>query len=136
MGVKIMKPQYAMGLSVLAGVAIGALAVQGLHAQAAKLKAYSIAEIESVSGKTVSAGYLKDARDAIEKAHGHALKTVNGKVVRIEGTAPPTRVAIVEWESLDDAVNFYTKSPDWAKLASERNSAQKTLRRYVVEVEQ
>jgi energy-converting hydrogenase Eha subunit G len=33
---------YTMAL--LAGVAIGAIALQGLHAQGAKLKAYSISE--------------------------------------------------------------------------------------------
>jgi hypothetical protein len=44
--------------------------MQGLHAQGAKLKAWSVGEIELVSGPTVSASYLKDARDAIANAHG------------------------------------------------------------------
>ncbi len=35
---------YTMAL--LAGVAIGAIALQGLHAQGAKLKAYAISEAE------------------------------------------------------------------------------------------
>ena len=43
-----MKTQYAMALTLLAGVAIGAVAVEGLHAQA-KLKAYSVGELELLS---------------------------------------------------------------------------------------
>jgi uncharacterized protein (DUF1330 family) len=107
--------------------------MQGLHAQGAKLKAWSVGEIEPVSGATVSAGYLKDARAAIANAHGRALRTVNGRVIAIEGSAP-AKVAIVEWDSADEAVAFY-KSDAWKKLAPEREKAQKTLRRYVVEAE-
>ena len=119
---------------MLAGVAIGAIAVQGLHAQGAKPKAYSVGEIEPVAGQKVSPTYLENVRKAIVSHHGRALRTVNGRVQGIEGT-PPKNVAIVEWDSLDDAVAFY-KSKDWADFAAEREKARKTLRRYVVEVEQ
>jgi hypothetical protein len=44
-------------------------------------------------------------------------------------------VAIVEWDSLDDAVAF-CKSKAWADLNSDRDKSQKTIRQYVVEVEQ
>jgi uncharacterized protein (DUF1330 family) len=62
------------------------------------------------------------------------LRTLNGRVVSIEGAPPPKNVGIVEWDSLDDAVAFY-KSKAWTDLAPEREKAQKTIRRYVVEVE-
>jgi uncharacterized protein (DUF1330 family) len=128
-----MKTKYTLALTLLAGVAIGAIAMQGLHAQGAKLKAWSVGEIEPVAGATVSPGYIKDARDAIAKAHGRPLRTVNGRVVAVEGSAPP-KVAVVEWDSVDDAVAFY-KSDAWKKLAPERDKAQKTIRRYIVESE-
>jgi uncharacterized protein (DUF1330 family) len=128
-----LKTKYAVTLSLLAGMAIGSVAMQGLHAQGAKLKAWSVGEIEPVSGATVSASYLKDARDAIANAHGRALRTVNGRVIAIDGNAP-AKVAIVEWDSADDAVAFY-KSEAWKKLTPEREKTQKTLRRYVVEAE-
>jgi uncharacterized protein (DUF1330 family) len=130
-----LKTKYTVTLSLLVGMAIGSIAMQELHAQAAKLKAWSVAEIEPIGGATVSASYLKAARDAIANAHGRALRTVNGRVIAVEGNAPPARVAIVEWDSADDAVTFY-KSETWKKLAPEREKAQKTLRRYVVEAEQ
>jgi hypothetical protein len=40
-----MNTNYKIALAVVAGAALGAGAMQGLHAQA-KLKAYSVAEIE------------------------------------------------------------------------------------------
>ena len=65
---------------------------------------------------------------------GRALRTVNGRVVSIEGAPPPKNVAIVEWDSVDDALAFY-KSKAWTDLAPQREKAQKAIRRYVVEVE-
>ena len=105
---------------------------QGLHAQA-KLKAYTIGEIE-VTDASVQPGYLPAVRKAIENAHGRSLRTLNGRVVSIEGGAPPKNVAIIEWDSLDDAVAFY-KSKAWTDLAPQRDKSQKTIRRYVVEAE-
>jgi uncharacterized protein (DUF1330 family) len=130
---EMMKTKHTVALSLCAGVTIGAIAMQGLHAQGAKLKAWSVGELEPVSGATVSPTYLKEVREAIAKAHGHPLRTVNGRVVGIEG-APPKIAAIVEWDSLDDAVAFYN-SDTWKKFAPERDKAQKTIRRYVVEAE-
>ena len=119
-------------MAVLAGVAIGAIALQGLHAQGAKLKAYSISESEILDA-TFQATYLPAARKAIEAAHGRSLRTAAGRVVQIEGT-PPKSIGIVEWDSADDAVAFYT-SKTWADLAPQRDKAVKVIRRYVVETE-
>ena len=125
-----MKSQYKIAIALVAGAAIGGAAVQGLHAQA-KLKAYSVGEIE-VIGATTS--YLPAVRKAIEENHGHTMRTLNGRVVSIEGPPPPKNVAIVEWDSVDDAAAFY-KSKAWTDLAPQREKAQKTIRRYIVEVE-
>jgi uncharacterized protein (DUF1330 family) len=126
-----MKTRYVVALSLLTGVAIGGAAIQGLHAQA-KLKAYSVGEVEVIGAMDPS--YLPTVRKAIEEGHGHAVRTLNGRVVSIEGPLPPKNVAIVEWDSVDDAVAFY-KSKTWTDLAPQREKAQKTIRRYVVEVE-
>jgi uncharacterized protein (DUF1330 family) len=119
-------------IAAIAGAALGAAAIQGLHAQA-KLKAYSVGEIQPV-GSGAQPEYLTAVRKAIIDAHGRALRTVNGRVVKIEGAEPPKSVAIVEWDSVDDAVAFY-KSKAWTELAPQREKGQKTIRRYVVEVE-
>ena len=105
--------------------------MQGLQAQA-KLKAYSVSESEQTG--TAPPEFLANVRKLIEAGHGRALRTLHGRVVSIEGAPPPKNVGIVEWDSLDDAVAFY-KSKAWTDLAPQREKAQKTIRRYVVEVE-
>jgi len=128
-----MNSNFKIAMAMLAGVAVGAIAVQGLHAQGAKLKAYSVGENEILNA-SAQATYLATARKTVEAAHGRPLRTTAGRVVQIEGAPAPKSVAIVEWDSLDDAVAFY-KSKAWADLAPERDKAVKVLRRYVVEVE-
>jgi uncharacterized protein (DUF1330 family) len=126
-----MNTKFKIVLAIVAGAGLGAAAVEGLHAQA-KLKAYSVGEVEMIG--SLPPDYLPTVRKAIEAAHGRALRTVNGRVVSIEGSPPPKNVAIVEWDSVDDAVAFY-KSKAWNDFAPQREKAQKTIRRYVVEVE-
>ena len=126
-----MNTKLKIALAVAVGAALGAGAMQGLHAQA-KLKAYSIGELEPL-GAGLQPAYLTAVRKAITDAHGRSLRTL-GRVEHIEGAAAPKRVAIVEWDSLDDALAFY-KSKAWTDLAPEREKAQKTIRRYVVEAE-
>jgi uncharacterized protein (DUF1330 family) len=128
-----MRSNFKLATVMLAGVAIGAIAVQGLHAQGAKLRAYSISESE-ILDSAAQAAYLPTARKLIEAAHGRALRTAAGRVVQIEGGPPPKSAAIVEWDSLDDGVAFY-KSKAWADLAPQRDKAVKVIRRYVVEAE-
>jgi uncharacterized protein (DUF1330 family) len=124
---------YKSAMVLLVGVAIGAVAVQGLQAQGAKLKAYSVFEGDILDA-SAQAAYLPAVRKAIAAAHGRALRTAAGRVVQIEGEPAPKSVGIVEWDSLDDAVAFY-KSKAWMDLAPQRDKAVKTTRRYVVEVE-
>jgi uncharacterized protein (DUF1330 family) len=128
-----MRTQYTVALSLLAGIVLGGLAVQGLHAQA-KLKAYSIGEIEPIAGATVSPGYLDAARKAIADAHGRSMGTLNGKVFHIEGAPAPMKVAMTEWDSADAAKAFFL-SKAWKDLAPEGEKTAKTVRRYIVEVE-
>ena len=128
-----MRSNYKLTIALLAGVAIGAIAVQGLHAQGAKLKAYAVIENEVLDASALAA-YLPVARKAVSEAHGRPLFTTAGRVVQIEGGPPPKSVGIVEWDSLDDAVAFY-KSKAWADLAPQRDKAVKVARRYVVETE-
>ena len=128
-----MRSKFGNAMVMLAGAALGALAVEGLHAQGAKLKAYVMSENEILDA-SAQAAYLPTARKLIEEAHGHALRTAAGRVVQIEGGAPPKSAALTEWDSIDDAVAFY-KSKAWADLAPQRDKAVKVVRRYAVEVE-
>ena len=128
-----MRTQYTVALSLLAGVALGGLAVQGLHAQA-KLKAYSIGEIEPIAGATVSPSYLAAARKALAEAGGRSMGTLKGRIFHAEGEPPPISVAMTEWDSADAARAFF-QSKAWKDLAPEGEKTAKTIRRYIVEVE-
>src|ERR1700756_2679008 len=105
-----MRSRYMVGLTLLTGVAIGAIAVEGLHAQA-KLKAYTVTETETLDA-TAQAEFAKAATAAQLPAGGHPLRTGGGKIVKIDGAEPPKRVILTEWDSLDRALAFY-KSKAW-----------------------
>ena len=125
-----MKSQYTMGLTLLAGIAIGALAMQGLYAQT-KLKAYSVGEIEPIAGATLSPSYLDNIRKEINKSHGRSLRTLNGKIFHIEGAPAPTKIAIVEWDSADNARAFLD-NPE-LKAAMEEAGVVEAPEAYILE---
>ncbi len=83
-----MKIRYAVALAMLAGVAIGAVAVEGRHAQA-KPKAYTVTETETIDA-TAQAEFAKAATAAQQPAGGHPLRTGGGKIVQIDGAVPPS----------------------------------------------
>ncbi len=124
-----MNTNLKMVLGLAIGVVLGAAAVQGLHAQG-KLKAYTVSELETLDA-AANAAFVPLVVAAQQAAGGRNLKTGGGKIVAMEGTAPK-RVAITEWESLDQAQAFY-KSKAWNDLAPQRDKALKTIRRYAVE---
>jgi len=118
-----MKTRYTVALSMIVGAALGSAAIQGLHAQA-KLKAYTVSELETIDAQAQQT-YLPAARKAIEAAHGRPLRHSGRKgFVHIEGAPAPKSAAIVEWDSLDDAVAFY-KSKAWTDLAPQRDKHTK-----------
>ena len=124
-----MNPKSKIMLAVVVGAALGAATVQGLHAQA-KPKAYTVSELETLDA-AANAAFVPLVTAAQTAAGGRNLKTGGGKIVAMEGTAPK-RVAITEWNSLDQAEAFY-KSKAWSDLAPQRDKALKTIRRYAVE---
>ena len=124
-----MSSNYKLVFGVVLGAALGAAAVQGLHAQA-KPKAYSVTETE-VLDATAQAAYSPQVQ-ARKAASGRSFRTAGGRIVALEGAAAPKRVAITEWDSLEQAEAFY-KSAAWKELAPQRDKAIKTIRRYAVE---
>src|SRR5262245_27616840 len=85
-----MNTRFKLALAMIAGTALGAAGMQGLHAQASKLRAYGVTELEIID-KTAQASYIPAVRKAMASAHGRALETL-GRVVPIEG-APPRRLS-------------------------------------------
>src|SRR5262245_57483906 len=78
------------------------------------------------------AAFTPLAQAALKAAGGRTFNTAGGKVVAIEGAAPPKNAVINEWDSLDQATAYY-KSKAWNDIAPQREKAIKTVRRYAVE---
>jgi uncharacterized protein (DUF1330 family) len=102
-----MKSNYKVAAAMLAGVALGALAVQGLHAQA-KPALYSVAEIDVSNLDAYLKEYVPLAQAAI-KAGGGRILAAGQNITAIEGTPPKSRVAILQWESIEQ-YNAWRKS--------------------------
>ena len=127
-----MNTRLKIALAIVAGTALGAAAVQGLHAQA-KPKAYTVGETELLDA-AAQAAYTPLIRAAQAAAGARNFRTAGGRVVAMEGAAAPKRVAITEWDSLEQAQAFFN-SKAWKDLAPQRDKALKTIRRYVVEAQ-
>ena len=123
-----MKTNYKIAIALVAGIAIGGAAIQGLHAQA-KPKAYLITESEVLDAANL-ASYTAAVSAAQKAAGGRSYGTNRGKIVAIVGD-PPKRVGISEWDSLEQ-VQAYHKSAAYKELV-EGEKVVKINRRYVVE---
>ena len=125
-----MRTHYLMALSLAAGVALGAAAVQGLHAQARPL-AYVVGEINVTDPEGFAKKFGPIARKALAEAPGYRALVLGGKVVPIQGEAPKARVIINVFDNLDAAVQAYN-SPDF-KAAKKIGDKYATFRTYAVE---
>jgi uncharacterized protein (DUF1330 family) len=124
----MMKTKYTVALSMLAGVAIGAIAVHGLHAQA-KPKAYQVTESEVIDAAAIAA--YNPVVQATQKAAGGRSFRTTGRIVANVGMAPK-RVSISEWDSLEQA-QAWDNSDARKNLAPQRDKAIKIIRQYLVE---
>ena len=124
-----MNTNIKIALAAVFGAALGATAVQGLHAQA-KLKAYSITEVEVLDPSALSV-YTPLILTAIKAAGGRTFNTAGGKTVAFTGEAPQ-RVGIIEWDNLERAQLFF-HSPAFSSLAPQRDKAERYIRQYAVE---
>jgi uncharacterized protein (DUF1330 family) len=96
-----MKTHYTVAFAMLAGVAVGAVAVQGLHAQA-KPPVYTVTEIDVTNIEAYTKEYAPLAQATIKNSGGKLL-AAGQKVTALEGEPPKPRVAIQMWDSLEKA---------------------------------
>ena len=107
-----MKTYYTVGLSMLAGAALGAGAIQALHAQA-KPPVYMVAINEIIDQEGYSKQYLPTAQKTI-KDHG-AVYMAAGPGTQIDGSLPKGRVVILRWDSLE-ALQAWRHSPEYENI--------------------
>jgi uncharacterized protein (DUF1330 family) len=96
-----MKTHYTIALSICAGVAIGAAAVQALHAQA-KPPAYVIAEIDVINPGPYDEEYVPPAAKAIADGGGKYVVR-GGDTAAFFGEPPKPRIAVMVFESMEKA---------------------------------
>ena len=131
-----MKTYLAVSFGMVAGIAVGGFAVQGLHAEA-KPPVYLMTEIDVTDPEKPTARSLprrpkpRSGRLALSLFLSAEQPEWERKPIEaLEGT-PPKRIAIQQWESMD-AVNKWYNSADYqAALKIGRQYA--TFRRYAVE---
>jgi len=123
-----MHRSITIGLAMAAGAALGAAAVESLHAQA-RMKAYAVTEFE-VLDATANTAYVTPFLAAVRAAGGRGLGTGGQNVVAFVGNAPQ-HVAIQEYDSLEQVQAFFN-SAAYKNLAPQRDRAEKTIRQYAV----
>jgi len=123
-----MKTRYTVALSVLAGVVLGAAAIQGLHAQATP-RAFVVAEVDVTNQDGFTKEYVPLAVKALTESGNKAVAR-GGKTATIEG-APPKRVVINSFDNLDQAVAAYNSAA--YKEARKIGNKYATFRIYAVE---
>jgi uncharacterized protein (DUF1330 family) len=128
-GSNLMKTCYAVTLAALAGVGIGGLAVQGIHAQA-KPPAYHIVEIDVTNEDLYNKEWVPKA-DATVRAAGGVYLVRGTNIERIEGAAPK-RLLITKWDNIDK-LTAWRESEAYMKTLPILDKAVKSVRSYAVE---
>ena len=77
---------------------MGAVAIQGLHAQT-KPPVYYISEVDMTNPDGYAKEYLPLVQGTIKAAGGRYV--ASGKATPIEGDPPKSRIAVVAWDSME-----------------------------------
>ncbi len=124
-----MKAHALAALAMLAGFGLGAVAVQGLHAQA-KPPAYVISEIDVTNQDAYTKEYVPLAQKALRES-GQKVLAAGGKTAALYGEPLKSRVVLSVFENMDKAQAAYT-SPAYME-ARKIGDKYATLRIFVVE---
>jgi uncharacterized protein (DUF1330 family) len=124
-----MNRSVTIGLAMLAGAALGAAAVEGLHAQA-KPPVYQVVEIDVLNQDAYVKDYVPKAQAAIRAAGGKFL-AAGGKTTTIEGEPPKSRIVIQQWDSVEK-IQAYRNSAAFKDLLPLRDKLAK-FRSFAVE---
>src|SRR5712672_3319362 len=108
-GENIVNRHITVGLAMVGSAALGAAAVQTLHAQT-KPPAYNIAEITIKDQDGYNKEYLPLITKALTDAGGKFLVR-GGKTISYQGAAPAPRVVVIQFESLDKLQALYNSAP-------------------------
>jgi uncharacterized protein (DUF1330 family) len=129
------KQYFGLVLAMLAGTAIGAAAVTGLHAQA-KPPVYLVTEIDVTNPEAYGTEFAPKAQATIKAAGGRFVVIggtagVGAKPITAMAGTPPKRLTIQAWDSMD-ALNAWYKGADYQE-ALKIGEKYATFRRFAIE---
>jgi len=124
-----MNRPIALGLAMLAGGAIGATAVNGLHAQGKAPGAYAVVDISAVNNLDVFKTLLPKSGPAVA-AFGGKFIVRTEKITNIDGT-PPSRFVVIAFDSVEQA-QAWNKSAAQQEVENIRKQST-TSREFIVE---
>jgi uncharacterized protein (DUF1330 family) len=124
-----MKRFLTPALTLLAGVAIGAVVVQGLHAQA-RMPGFYIAEINVKNQEAYMKEFVPAALKALQDASGKFVVR-GGNIVATQGAPPASRIVVLQFASIDKAQNWWNSQAQ--KEAQVIGDKYATFRSYIVE---
>src|SRR5262249_5734351 len=117
-----METQYTVVTAMLAGIAIGGMAVQALHAQT-KPRAYVVIEIDVLNQDAFFKEFVPVAVD-----QGGKFLARGGELVNIEGPGPlyskVKRLTVVEFENMEKAQATFA-SPSYSDVRTIGNKHAK-----------
>jgi uncharacterized protein (DUF1330 family) len=116
-----------IALGLVAGAALGAAAVQGLHAQA-KPPIYYVTEIDAPNMDAYVKEYVPLAQKSIKDAGGRIVAA--GPAKSVEGEAPKARVAVQIWDS-PEKLMAWRNSADYKKAREIGNKLAKFRSFYI-----
>ena len=115
-----MRIQYAVVAAMVAGIAIGASLVQGLHAQT-KPPAYVVIAVQNITDAEAMKTVVQRASpEALAVSGGHYIVRTN-EITGLEGT-PPKRLVIIAFDNLEKA-RAWEDSPRAKETAAMRAKA-------------
>jgi len=100
-----MNRHFALSLAMLAGAALGAAAISGLHAQGKGPGAYAVIDISEINNTNVFKTLLPKTA-AATLAFGGENVVLTENIAALDGT-PPKRFVIIAFESLDKTKAWY-----------------------------
>ena len=125
-----MNSKFRMTLAAVCGIALGAAAIQALHAQA-KPPIYAIVEVNEI---TDAAGYGQVSQrpnsGTVSVQMGGKYLARGGKITTLDGAAPQ-RYVIIAFDSLEKAQAWYN-SPGQKEVIAVRTKTTKS-RSFLVE---
>jgi uncharacterized protein (DUF1330 family) len=129
---EVMRTQYTVALSMLAGVAVGAVSVGGLYAQGKAPGAYAIIAFSDVGDPAAfKANVLDKAPEVIKKHGGHFVVRTNDITALRAGDPPLKRYVIIGFDGVQQAKAWY--GADDMKDINAYNEKHTKGRAFVVE---